>query len=202
MPYKTISFTDEQVLMRDGVLASRMDLKIARELHEVSTCYELEFNLKQENIRLEIYVDADACPVKQEVMRVADRHGLAVQMVSNRWLPSADAPNVHRVVVSDAPDAADVWIAEHIGADDIAVTSDIPLAARCLEAGAAALGPTGKPFTEDSIGMALAMRGLMADLRDGGEIKGHNPGFSKRDRSNFLRALEDAIRAKKRQSLV
>ena len=116
----------------------------------------------------EIYVDADACPVKDEVVRVAERHGLAVHMVSNAWMRIADSPLINRVVVEEGPDVADDWIAAQIGSGDIAVTADIPLAARCIKAGAKVIGPTGKPFTESSIGMALAVRDMMADLNDVG----------------------------------
>ncbi len=143
----------------------------------------------------EIFVDADACPVKQEVLRVAERHGLTVHLVSNRWHRGADHPLVRRVVVSDTPDAADDWIAAHIGPDDIAVTADIQLAARCLERQARVLGPGGRPFTRDSIGMALALRDITAHLRDIGEIGGGSPPFSKRDRSRFLSALEETVRS-------
>jgi len=141
----------------------------------------------------EIYVDADACPVKDEVLRVAARHDLIVHLVSNRWHRGND-PRVRRVVVPETPDAADDWIAERIGPGDIAVTTDIPLAARALEAGAFALGPTGKPFTKDSIGMALAMRDLTAHLRDTGELTGGPRSFQPRDRSRFLEALEQMVR--------
>ena len=142
----------------------------------------------------EIYVDADACPVKDEVLRVAARHGLRVHMVSNAWMRLADSPLINRVVVPEGLDAADDWIAEHISASDIAITADIPLAARCIERGARVLGPTGKPFTEDGIGMAVAMRDLMAHLRDTGEITGGGPSFTKQDRSRFLSVLEEAVR--------
>ena len=145
-----------------------------------------------------IYVDADACPVKEEVVRVAERHGLAVHFVSNSWMRLPEGPLVQRVVVPDGPDAADDWIAARIGPRDIAVTADIPLAARCLKAGARAIGPTGKPFTESSIGMALAMRDLSRHLRETGESKGHNASFSRQDRSRFLQALEEAVQALKR----
>jgi len=148
---------------------------------------------------LEIYVDGDACPVKLEVLRVAERHGLTVHMVSNVWLRVADSPLINRVVVPEGADAADDWIAERIGADDIAVTADIPLAARCLKCGASVLGSTGKPFTEDGIGMALAMRDLKAQLRETGEIKGYVPNFTKQDRSRFLSALEEAVQAIRRR---
>jgi uncharacterized protein YaiI (UPF0178 family) len=147
----------------------------------------------------EIYVDADACPVKAEVLRVAERHGLTVHMVGNSWLRmAADNPLVNSVVVPEEPDAADDWIAEHIGTGDIAITADIPLAARCLEAGAQAIGHTGKPFTEASIGNALAMRDLMAHLRDTGDVIGGGSSFSKQDRSRFLSALETAVQAARR----
>lgn len=148
---------------------------------------------------MEIYVDGDACPVKQEVLKVAGRHGLRVHLVGNTWLRAGDGPLVNRVVVAEGADAADDWIAERIGPGDIAVTADIPLAARCLERGARALGPTGKPFTPDSIGMALAMRDLKAHLRETGEIKGYVPNFTRQDRSRFLSALEETIQALKRE---
>ena len=147
---------------------------------------------------LEIYVDADACPVKDEVMRVAGRHKIIVHMVSNSWMRLAEGPLVRRVVVAEGADAADDWIAGRIGKGDIAVTADIPLAARCLKNGAQALGPTGKPFTEDGIGMALAMRDLMAELRETSEVKGNNPTFKRLDRSRFLQALESAVQEIKR----
>lgn len=147
---------------------------------------------------MEIYVDADACPVKAEVLRVAERHRLTVHMVSNSGLRPTGNPLVRPVVVPEGPDAADDWIAEHIGSGDIAITADIPLAARCLAKGARALGPTGKPFTQDSIGMALAMRDLHAHLRETGAMTGDGRGFSKRDRSDFLDALETTVQAAKR----
>jgi len=146
----------------------------------------------------QIYVDADACPVKDEVLRVATRHGLRVHMVSNSWMRLADNPLINRVVVAAGPDVADDWIAEHIGARDIVITSDIPLASRCLKNGAHGIGPTGKPFNEDSIGMAVAMRDLMSHLRDTGDIKGGGPAFSKQDRSRFLSALETMVQTAKR----
>ncbi len=147
---------------------------------------------------LEIYVDGDACPVKDEVLRVAGRHGLTIHLVSNSGMRVAESPLIRRVIVAEGPDAADDWIADNIGDGDIAVTSDIPLASRCLKRGASVLGPTGKPFTDDSIGMALAMRDLNAHLRDTGEIKGYNASFSKQDRSRFLQALEQTIQAIRR----
>ena len=147
----------------------------------------------------EIYVDADACPVKDEVMRVADRHRLVTHFVSNAYMRLPNSAHVRRVVVDQGPDVADDWIAERAGRDDVAVTADIPLAARCLENGAIVVGPTGKPFTNDSIGMALAMRDLNSTLRDTGEIRGGGPTFSKQDRSRFLQALEQAVQTIKRR---
>ena len=147
----------------------------------------------------DIFVDGDACPVKDEVLRVAERHGVQVHLVGNSWLRAGGAhPLIHRVVVDEVLDAADDWIAEHIGPGDIAITADIPLAARCLEKGARVIGHTGQPFTEAGIGNALAMRELMAHLRDTGEVRGGGPPFSARDRSNFLQALENAVQAARR----
>ncbi len=142
----------------------------------------------------QIYVDGDACPVKDEVVRVAERHGLVVHLVSNQWLRGTDSALVRRVVVTTVGlDAADDWIVAHAGSRDIVVTADIPLAARCLANGARVLGPTGKPFTDNGIGMALAMRDLMSTLRDSGEVRGGGPAFSRQDRSRFLQALEQAV---------
>jgi len=149
---------------------------------------------------LDIYVDGDACPVKEEVLKVADRNGLRVVMVSNRWSRRADAPNVRQVVVSEGFDAADNWIAEHIGDGDICITADIPLASRCLKNGAHVLGPTGRPFSEQSIGMALAMRDLNAHLRETGEIKGYVPGFTRQDRSRFLGELDKLIQRVRKEA--
>ena len=146
----------------------------------------------------DIYVDADACPVKTEAARVAERHGLVLHLVSNQWLRGPDGPLVRRVVVSEGLDAADDWIVDHARPGDIVITADIPLAARCLEKGAQVIGPTGRPFTESGIGMALAMRDLMSTLRDSGEIRGAGPAFGKQDRSRFLQALEQAVQAAKR----
>ena len=149
-------------------------------------------------IYVEIYVDADACPVKDEVMRVAGRHRIRVHYVSNAWMRLTDSPLVNRVVVSDGFDAADDWIADNIVPGDIAVTADIPLAARCLEKGARVVGLSGRPFTGDGIGAALAMRDLKSHLRDTGEIRDHGPSFTKQDRSRFLQALEQAVQAAKK----
>jgi len=141
----------------------------------------------------EIYVDADACPVKDEVIKVATRHGIKTYMVSDGGIRPYPSPLVELVIVEQGADAADDWIAEHIDDGDIAITSDIPLAARCLERGAQALKPNGEAFTENSIGMALANRELMQGLRESGEITGGPRPFSKRDRSEFLNALEVAV---------
>ena len=146
----------------------------------------------------EIYVDADACPVKDEVMRVAGRHLFKVHFVSNSWMRLDEGPLVNRVIVAEGPDEADNWIAERATAADIVITADIPLAGRCLENGARVIGPTGKPFTQDSIGMSLAMRDLNAHLRETGEIAGHNPVFTKKDRSQFLQTLEQVVQELKR----
>ncbi len=149
---------------------------------------------------MQIYVDADACPVKDEVLRVAERHGIDAHMVSNSFMRLPDSPFIKRVVVGSKFDEADDWIAERCGADDIVVTADIPLASRCLKTGAAVIGPTGKPFTEASIGMALAMRELMTDLRAMGEVRGGNAAFSKQDRSRFLQAMETAVQGIRRRA--
>ncbi len=143
---------------------------------------------------LEIYIDADACPVKQEVYRVAERYGLRVFVVcaSPMQVPYGQGL-IGCVPVGPGADAADDWIAERIGRGDICITADIPLAARCLERGAAALGPRGKPFSEDSIGEALATRELLADLRAAGQTGGGPPPIGKRDRSRFLDALDQVI---------
>jgi uncharacterized protein YaiI (UPF0178 family) len=147
---------------------------------------------------MQIYVDADACPVKAEAVRVAARHGLTIHMVSNSWMRLEDSPLIQRVVVAEGPDAADDWIAERVGALDIVVTQDILLAARCLKAGAQCIGPTGKPFTDANIGTAVAMRDLQRHLRETGESRGLNASFAPRDRSRFLEALEQAVQANKR----
>lgn len=144
-----------------------------------------------------IYVDADACPVKAETVRVAERHGLPVVFVANAWMALPRAPRVRMQVVSGSFDAADDWIAEHARRDDIVVTADIPLAARCLRAGAHVLGPAGRPFTADNIGDAIAGRELMADLRAYG-MGGGPPPFGPKDRSRFLEALEHVVRAASR----
>jgi len=145
-----------------------------------------------------IFIDADACPVKEEALRVARRHRLPVAVVSNRGLRPSAEPLVRQVVVPEGPDAADDWIALRAGPGDIVVTADIPLAARSLKAGAQALGPSGRPFTEAGIGMALAMRDLKAHLRETGADRGFNAGFTDKDRNRFLQALEQAVQAARR----
>lgn len=147
----------------------------------------------------EIFVDADACPVKAEVETVTTRHGLVVHIVSNGGIRPSANPLLRTVIVDGAADAADDWIAEHIQPNDIAITADIPLASRCLKKGASVLGPTGKPFTEESIGMALGMRDLHRHLREATGTQTFNAGFTKADRSRFLNALENAIQAAKRR---
>ncbi|MBF0212134.1 MAG: YaiI/YqxD family protein [Magnetococcales bacterium] len=147
---------------------------------------------------MNIFVDADACPVKAEVMRVAGRHGLTVYMVSNQWMRFPPNPLLRVQVVPGGLDQADDWIVAQIVAGDVGITADIPLVARCLAKGARVIGPTGKPFDADGIGMALAMRELNAQLRDSGEIRGGGPPFGNKDRSRFLQTLEEVIQAIKR----
>ena len=148
---------------------------------------------------IRILVDADACPVKDEIVRVAERHGIAAIFVSNAWIRLPTSALVERNIVDEGPDAADDWIASEIGAADICVTQDIPLADRCLKKGARALSPAGRPFTPDNIGMARAVRDLKAHLRETGEIGGGPPAFARGDRSRFLEALEQAVQDIRRQ---
>ena len=144
---------------------------------------------------MHIFVDADACPVKDEVYRVAQRYSLAVTLVANSWMRVPQNKFIRLEVVSDGFDAADDWIAEQAAQNDIVITADIPLAGRCLTKGARVLGPSGKPFTEDNIGSALATREILSELRNLGEIGGGPPPFSKRDRSLFLQKLDQIINA-------
>ncbi|MBB4005892.1 YaiI/YqxD family protein [Allorhizobium taibaishanense] len=144
-----------------------------------------------------IYVDADACPVKPEILKVAERHDLPVTFVANSGLRPSRDPMVINVIVSNGFDAADDWIAERASAGDIVVTADIPLAGRCVAAGALVTGPTGRPFDETNIGMVTAMRDLGAHLRETGESKGYNRAFSPRDRSQFLETLDRLCRRAK-----
>lgn len=147
---------------------------------------------------VEIYVDADACPVKDETVQVAARHSLKTYLVSDGGIRPRQNPLVELVIVDQGPDAADDWIADHIQKADICVTNDIPLAARCLERGAMAIRPNGEPFTENGIGMALANRELMQGLRESGEITGGPKPFSKSARSEFLNRLETTVQEAKR----
>ena len=149
---------------------------------------------------LDIYVDGDACPVKVEVERVADRHGLTVYIVTNGGVRPSANPRIRHVIVTAGADAADDWIAERIQPFDIAITADIPLASRCLKQQASAIGPSGKKFTQDTIGMALSMRDLHRHLREATGQQTFNPGFTGKDRSRFLGALENEVQALKRRS--
>ena len=141
-----------------------------------------------------ILIDADACPVKDEVYKVAWRRGSPVKVVSNQRIRVPDHEQIERVLVSDAFDAADDWIVEHAGPRTVVITGDILLADRCLKRGATVIGPTGKPFTAASIGGAIATRAIMADLRVGADgITGGPAPFAKADRSRFLQALDEAL---------
>jgi len=149
---------------------------------------------------LDIFVDADGCPVKDEVYRVARRHGLGATVVSNARMRIPEEDRFTLVVVGDRFDAADDWIVEHAGRDDIVISADIPLASRCLKKGAVVLDQRGGEFTEDNIGAALAGRELSAHLRDLGTLTGGPPPFSARDRSRFLHRLDEAIRTIRRRN--
>ena len=142
---------------------------------------------------MQIYVDGDGCPVRPEVFKVAKRYGLTVHVVANGWMPTPASPEVRMVMVGQELDAADDWIVAHAGAGDLVVTTDIPLAARCVALQAAVLHPTGKAFTENDVGAALAMRDLLASLREAGARTGGPPHFQERDRSRFLQALDAAV---------
>lgn len=144
-----------------------------------------------------IYVDADACPVKAEIFKVAERHALIVTLVANSGLKPSRDPMVRNVIVSNGFDAADDWIADNIGVDDIVITADVPLAVRCVAKGALVTGPTGRVFDKANIGMASAMRDLGQHLRESGESKGYNAAFSARDRSAFLETLDRLCRRAK-----
>src|SRR6266566_6388591 len=150
---------------------------------------------------LEIFLDGDACPVKDEAARVARRHGLAVHIVSNGGLRPSRNPEFHHVSVAAGADAADDWIAEHVGAGDIAITSDLPLAARCLAKGAGVLSAKGEEIGEERIGMALALRDLSRHLREVTGRETQHAAFGKKDRSRFLDALENVIQTIRRRSL-
>lgn len=140
-----------------------------------------------------IYVDADACPVKSEVLKISDRAGIVATFVANGGLRPSRDPLVRNVIVPQGADAADDWIVEHVTDRDIVITADVPLAHRSVEKGAQVLGPTGRPFTTDSIGMALAMRNLKQDLRESGDIAGYNPAFTQKNKLQFTNALAQAV---------
>ncbi len=148
---------------------------------------------------LHIFVDADACPVKQEVYRVAGRYGLEVTLVANSWMRVPHERWISLEVVETGPDAADDWIAEQVQPHDVVVTADILLASRCLKAGAQVISPAGKRFTEDNIGQSVATRDLLAELRSAGEMTGGPPPLKKRDRSRFLQQLDEVIQSIRRQ---
>ena len=147
-----------------------------------------------------LYIDADACPVKEEAVRVAERHKVDIKIVSNSWMRLPESDLVERIVVPEGPDVADDWIAERAKTGDVVVTADVPLASRCVASGALVISPNGKPFREDAMGMRLAIRNLNTHLREIGEIRESGPSFTKADRSRFLNQLETLMRAAKRQS--
>lgn len=149
---------------------------------------------------LDIFIDGDACPVKQEVYRVAKRYGLNVVLVANSWMRAPDARWLRLVVVDDQCTEADDWIVEHITPGDVVITADIPLASRCLEKGARVINPRGRVYTEDSISDGLATRELLSYLRDLGEVTGGPPPLRKRDRSLFLHRLDEVIQGIRRES--
>lgn len=148
---------------------------------------------------LHIFVDADACPVKPEVYRVAHRYKLGVTLVAGARMRIPDGMNIGLKVVGQGLDAADNWIVEHVDEADIVITADIPLAARCIAKGAHVLSPTGKHFSEDNMGSALATRNLLSELRELGEITGGPRPFNKRDRSRFLQSLDQAVNQTRRE---
>jgi uncharacterized protein len=160
-----------------------------------------EMEVSLEPPRLRIFVDADACPVKEEIYRVAARYKLKVYVVANSAILVPRAAGLERVVVGAGPDAADDWIAERVGRGAIVITSDVPLASRCVKQGAEVLAPTGKPFSESSIGMALATRNLMDQLRSAGQTTSGPPPFGARDRSRFLSALDNVVSRLKRAGI-
>jgi len=149
---------------------------------------------------IKIYIDADACPVKNEVYRVAQRYELDVILVSNNWMNTPKSSRIILKVVDGKFDAADNWIVDHVQADDIVITADIPLAARCLDKGAHVLGSKGREFTKNNIGDIMATREIMSNLRDIGTMTGGPAPFQKKDRSRFLQSLDQIIQAIKRKS--
>ena len=151
---------------------------------------------------LHVFVDADACPVKQEVYRVASRYDLEVTLVANSWMRVPSEPWLRLELVGDGADAADDWIIENVQPHDIVITADIPLADRCLRKGASVIGLTGKPFTEINIGGAVATRNLLSELRGAGEITGGPPPINRSDRSRFLQQLDQVVQSIRRMHLV
>jgi uncharacterized protein YaiI (UPF0178 family) len=149
-------------------------------------------------VAIRLFVDADACPVKEEIYRVAQRHDLQVHVVAAGFIRVPQHPRIERIAAGVGTDAADNWIADRVQPGDIVITADIPLASRCIKAGAHAIAPTGRQFTEDSIGMALAVRNLMTDLRSAGDQTSGPRPFSPRDRSAFLSALDQTVRRSRR----
>jgi uncharacterized protein YaiI (UPF0178 family) len=148
---------------------------------------------------IRIFVDADACPVKEEVYRVAERYGLKVFVVANSFMIVPRSDMIERVIVSEGPDVADDWIVARAGSSDIVITADIPLAGRCVKKGTTVIGPTGKPFDDDSIGMALATRDLLTGLRSAGATTRGPPPLTRQDISRFLSALDLAVTRLKRK---
>jgi hypothetical protein len=148
---------------------------------------------------IRVFVDADACPVKNEIYRVAERYGLKVYIVANSFMNIPRSDLIERVIVTQGPDIADDWIVERVTPSDIVITADIPLAGRCVKKGATVIGPTGKPFTEDSIGMALATRDLLTDLRSAGATTRGPPPLTRQDISRFLSAMDLAVTRLKRK---
>ena len=155
--------------------------------------------MTQHDDAIRIFIDADACPVKDETYRVAQRYGLHVFVVANSYMMIPAHPRIERVVVDAGPDIADDWIADNARPGDVVVTNDIPLAERALAAGAAAIGANGRPFTRDSIGSAIAQRAIMEQIRSTGVVTGGPPPFGKADRSRFLQALDEAINREMRK---
>ncbi|MBZ0166079.1 MAG: YaiI/YqxD family protein [Candidatus Omnitrophica bacterium] len=149
---------------------------------------------------LKIYIDADACPVKNEVYRVAERYKLNVTLVANSWMRVPDESWISMEVVGGNLDEADDWIVAQVKPRDIVITADILLAGRCLKEEAYVIGPNGKSFNEDNIGDAVAMRGLLSELRESGEMTGGPPPFQKKDRSNFLQELDRVIQLIRREN--
>jgi hypothetical protein len=148
---------------------------------------------------IEVFIDADACPVKDEVYKVAGRYGLKTWVVSNAFMQIPQSPMIVRMIVDAGPDVADDWIAENVSPGDVTITNDIPLAERVLKAGGHALSATGRPFTENSIGQAIAQRALMEQLRSTGEFTGGPKPFDRNDRSRFLQSLDEMIQKERRK---